>query len=110
MKIAIPAEEKKGLEARVAEHFGRCNYYVIIDEESMTEIRNTSEDMGGSGLPPELLKQHGVDVILCKALGPKAINLCKELGIKVYVGSAETVKEMLNLWKKGKLKKVKPFI
>ena len=61
--------------------------------------------MGGKGLPPELMKKHGADVLLCKALGPKAINLCRELGIDVYVCQAETVREIFEVWKNGKIKK-----
>jgi len=56
-------------------------------------IDNISEHMGGSGLPPELMKKHGANVLLCKGLGPRALNLCKQLEIDVYVCQAKTVKE-----------------
>ncbi len=107
MKIVIPTDSRRGLDDTVAEHFGRCNTYTFLDEKGrvIEIIDNTSEHMGGSGLPPELMKKHGADVLLCKGLGPRALNLCKQLGIEVYVCQAETVKEIFELWKSKKIKK-----
>ena len=107
MKIVIPTDSRRGLDDTVSEHFGRCNTYTFLDEKGrvIEIIDNTSEHMGGSGLPPELMKKHGADVLLCRGLGPRALNLCKQLGIEVYVCRAETVKEMFELWKSNKIKK-----
>jgi len=107
MKIVIPTNDRKGLNDKIAEHFGRCLTYTFLNEkgEVIEIIDNTSEHMGGVGLPPELMKKHGADVLLCKGLGPRAINLCQELGIDVYVYQAETVKDIFKLWQNKKLKK-----
>jgi len=107
MKIVIPTNDKKGLKDTVAEHFGRCLTYTFLNEkgEVVEIIDNTSEHMGGVGLPPELMKKHGADILLCKDLGPRALALCSELGIDVYVHQAETVKEMFEMWKNDKIKK-----
>lgn len=107
VKIVIPTNNKKGIEDEIAEHFGRCLTYTFLNEggEVVEIIDNTSEHMGGIGLPPELMKKHGADVLLCRGLGPRAITLCKELGIEVYVYQAETVKDIFKLWQDNKLKK-----
>lgn len=107
MKIVIPTDGKKGLRDNVAEHFGRCNTYTFLDEKGkiLEIIDNTSEHMGGSVLPPELMKNHGADILLCRELGPRALNLCKQLEIDVYVHRAKTVKEIYELWKNNKIKK-----
>jgi predicted Fe-Mo cluster-binding NifX family protein len=107
MKIVIPTDNKKGLDDTVAEHFGRCNTYTFLDEKGkvIEIIDNISEHMGGSGLPPELMKKHGANVLLCKGLGPRALNLCKQLGIDVYVCQAKTVKEIFEMWKNKRIKK-----
>jgi len=80
--------------------------YTFLDEKGglIEIIDNTSEHMGGADLPPELMKKHGADVLLCKELGPKAINLCKQLGIDVYVYQAEAVKDIFEMWQNNKLK------
>jgi len=105
MKIVIPTEGNDGLNDKVSAHFGRCNTYTFIDENGklIEIIKNTSEHMGGKGLPPELMKEHGADVLLCKGLGPKALDLCNQFGIKVYVYNADTVKQIFELWKNNKL-------
>ena len=107
MKIVIPTNNKKGLDDTIAEHFGRCPTYTFLNEkdEVVEIIDNTSEHMGGIGLPPELMKKHGADILLCKELGPRALNLCEQLGIDVYVGQAETVREIFEMWKNNKIKK-----
>ncbi len=107
MKIVIPTNNKKGLNDKIAEHFGRCKTYTLLNEkgEVIEIIDNTSEHMGGKGLPPELMKKHGADILLCKDLGPRALNLCQELEIEVYVCQTETVKEIFEMWKNNKLKK-----
>jgi predicted Fe-Mo cluster-binding NifX family protein len=107
MKIVIPTNNKKGLNDKVADHFGRCLTYTFLNEKGRVVeiIDNISEHMGGNGLPPELMKKHGANILLCKDLGPRALNLCQELGIEVYVCQAETVKEIFEMWKNNKLKK-----
>ena len=107
MKIVIPTDDKKGLDDTVAEHFGRCETYTFLDENGriLEIIDNISEHMGGLGLPPELMKRYEANVLLCKGLGPRALNLCKQLKIDVYVCQAETVKEIFELWKNKKIKK-----
>ena len=122
MKIVIPTNNKKGLDDKIADHFGRCLTYTFINEKGnlLEVIGNTSEHMGGFGLPPELMKKHGADILLCKDLGPRALALCSHLGIDVYVHQAaersegwrrtnvlrpETVKEIFEMWKNDKIKK-----
>jgi len=107
MKLVIPTNNKKGLEDTVAEHFGRCLAYTFLNEkgEVVEIIDNTSEHMGGKGLPPELMKKHGADILLCKDLGPRALALCSQLGIDVYVNQVETVREIFEIWKNNKIKK-----
>ncbi len=106
MKIVVPTNSKDGLNDIVAEHFGRCKTYTFLDENGnvVEIIDNTSEHMGGSELPPELMKEHGASILLCRGLGPRALNLCKQLGIEVYVCQAETVREIFELWKDKKVK------
>jgi len=101
MKIIIPTDGKKGMQDMVAEHFGRCQTYTLLDEKGnlLKIIDNISEHMGGVGLPPELMKKHGADILLCKELGPRALDLCQQLGIGVYVWQAKTVRDIFEMWK-----------
>lgn len=107
MKIVIPTDSKKGMDDKIAEHFGRCNTYTFLNEEGkvLEIIENTSEHMGGQGLPPEIMKEHNANVLLCRGLGPRALTLCEEFGIEVYVKQAETVKDIFEMWKNNQLQK-----
>ena len=107
MKIVIPTDGRKGLKDKVAEHFGRCNTYTFLDEKGkvLEIIDNTSEHMGGIGLPPELMKKHGANILLCRGLGPRAISLCDQFGIIVYVCEANKVKEIFEKWKNNEIQK-----
>jgi len=107
MKLVIPTNEKKGIKDSIAAHFGRCKTYTFLNEKGnvIEIINNTSEHMGGTGLPPELMKKHGADILLCRDLGIRAINLCKELNIDIYTSNAETVGEIFTQWKNNELKK-----
>jgi len=108
MKIVIPTNNDKGVSADIADHFGRCKTYTFLDKEGrvIEIIPNTSEHGGGSGLSPELMQKHGANVLLCKGVGFRAIGLCRELEIDVYIHpSAGKVENVFNAWKKGELKK-----
>ncbi len=107
VKIVIPTNNKKGLDDKIAEHFGRCQTYTFLNEKGriIEIIDNISAHGSGQGLPPELMKKYGANVLLCRDIGPRAINLCQELGIDVYVYQTETVKDIFKLWQDNKLKK-----
>ena len=105
MKIGIPVMEKNGYDALVGEHFGRVPYFAVVETESndLQFVENISEHRGGRGLPPELLQRYGIDVMLCKNLGRRAIHLFEELGIRVYVGATGTVKDALDRFTSNQL-------
>ena len=107
MKIAFPTLGNKGMDEEIGEHFGRVPTYTIVDLEKneIKVIPNTSHHMGGVGYPPELLAKEGVKVMICRGLGRKAISMFQEFGIDVYIGATGKVKDALNAFKKGLLKK-----
>jgi predicted Fe-Mo cluster-binding NifX family protein len=96
---------KAGLEEAVGEHFGRVPYYTIFDTETeKVEVEdNTSEHMGGRGLPPDVISQWNVDIMLCGGLGRRAIMLFEQYGIMVYVGARGKVSDAIQMWKDGQL-------
>ncbi len=106
MKIVIPTDDRNGLNSAVAEHFGRSETYTFLNGEGkvLEIIDNSSEHRGGQGLPPELMKKHGANILLCQGLGSRALGICNELGIDVYIHQAQTVKDIYALWKNNKLK------
>ena len=107
MKICIPTIGENGLDNAVGEHFGRVPTYTIVDIDTndVKVIPNTSEHMGGEGQPPEIMAREGVNVMVCRGLGRRAITMFEELGIDVYIGASGTVKDAVNAFKQNKLQK-----
>jgi predicted Fe-Mo cluster-binding NifX family protein len=107
MKLSIPSMGDKGLEEQVGEHFGRVPNYTLFDTDTneVEVIENTSEHMGGRGYPPDLLAQHGVNVMICGGLGRRAISMFEEYGIVVFVGASGKVKDAIKLWQSGQLQR-----
>ncbi len=105
VKICVPTLGQGGLDDYVSDHFGRAPTFTIVDLKTgeVKVIPNTSIHMGGSGYPPEILREHGVDVMLCSGIGPRAIKMFEQFGIEVYVGATGTAREAIEAWKAGKL-------
>ncbi|MEA1925069.1 MAG: NifB/NifX family molybdenum-iron cluster-binding protein [Candidatus Altiarchaeota archaeon] len=105
MRIAVPSNGDKGMDEVVGEHFGRVPTYTIFEDQSreVEIIPNKSQHMGGGGLPPDLLQEKGVDVMICSSLGRRAIDLFQEKGIRVYVGASGLVRDAIEQWEKGGL-------
>jgi predicted Fe-Mo cluster-binding NifX family protein len=107
MKICIPTMGNNGLEDFVGEHFGRVPTYTIVDldTDKVKVVQNTSEHMGGVGYPPEIMAREGVNVLVCRGLGRRAISMFDETGIEVYIGASGTVKDAVSAFKQGRLQK-----
>ncbi len=107
MKICIPTMGENGLDNAVGEHFGRVPTYTIVnlDTNEVKVIPNTSEHMGGQGQPPEIMAREGVNVMVCRGLGRRAIIMFEELGIDVYIGASGTVRDAIDAFKQDRLQK-----
>lgn len=105
MKIAVPTKGSRGWREEVGEHFGRVPTYTLIDGDSgeVEVIDNTSHHMGGLGYPPELLSEKKVDVLICKSLGRRAIEMFIEKNIKVFCGAEGDVENALTQWRNNEL-------
>jgi len=105
MKIAIPTNIG-GLEDRIFAHFGRAPTYTLHDMETgeTKVVLNGGEHICGMGSPPTALSNFGADAIICAGMGPRAIQVLKQLGIRVfYTDSNLKVEDILKLFKDGKL-------
>lgn len=108
-RLVIPVENQAGLEAKVAQHFGRAPYYAIIELNKKGQISkvetqaNTGEHMGGTGHPHENLLALKPDVIIAYGMGPGGLISFKGSGATVLKATGSTVKESIESLKEGKL-------
>ena len=107
MKICVPTIGESGLDNIVGEHFGRVPTYTIVnlDTNEVKVVPNTSHHMGGQGNPPEIMAREGVNVMICRGLGRRAISMFEEMGIDVYIGASGTVRDAIEAFKQNKLQK-----
>lgn len=104
-RVSLPTMGHRGFDEDVSEHLGRSPTFTIVNLETneVKVLPNTSQHMGGSGYPPQIISDANVDVMLCSGLGPKAIKMFEQLGIEVYVGAHGKVREAIQAWQASKL-------
>jgi predicted Fe-Mo cluster-binding NifX family protein len=108
MKICITSEGKT-LDAKVDSRFGRCQYFMIVDTNTLQfeVIQNPNiEAMGGAGIQSgQLMASKGIKAVLTGNVGPNAFQTLNAGGIDIYTGVSGSVKETIEAYKSGKLKK-----
>jgi len=106
MKIAMSAKGKT-LESPLDQRFGRAANFIVIQTNNMeVEVVDNSAvaASGGAGISAaEMIVKKDVETVITGNVGPNAMNVLKAAKIKIYKGSAESVKENVELFKKGQL-------
>jgi predicted Fe-Mo cluster-binding NifX family protein len=109
MKIAI-SSTGKDLNCQIDPRFGRCQYFIFIDPETMEFEASENEGlmaMGGAGVQAaQLIAQRGATALITGNLGPNAASALSGSGIKIYLVSSGTVKEAIEAYKTGSLREV----
>lgn len=104
MKIAVPTTS----DGMIDSHFGHCDYFSIYaaDENNnitCVEVLRAPEQCGcKSGIAFEL-RQKGVMVMLAGSMGPGAVNVLNNNGIKVVRGCTGSAPEAIKLYLSGHL-------
>jgi predicted Fe-Mo cluster-binding NifX family protein len=101
MKVAISTDGDS-----VSAHFGRCEGYTIvkIENNSIISKKVISNPGHQPGFLPQFLKEKGVDYIIAGGMGPKAVELFNQAGIKVILGVTDKVDDVLDKFLKDELK------
>ena len=106
MKICVTATAGD-LNAQVDPRFGRCQYFVIVDSETMAFEAMANEAIaapGGAGIQAaQTMVNKGVDVVISGNIGPNAFQVLSTAGVKIATGAYGTVQEAAEMYKGGKL-------
>lgn len=113
MRIAISAEDPRGLESMAAQHFGRCPYYILVDIEdnTITDIRtlpNPYLQNHTPGAVPGFIHEQGAAVMLTGGMGRRAIAFFEQYGIEAFTGVSGTVRQALEQYLGGELRDAEP--
>jgi len=111
-KLVIPIVEDKGLDSRIAEHFGRAPYFAVIELNERGEVvefkavSNVGEHFGGPGYTHDNIMQLKPDVIIVYGMGPRGLSSFQSRGVAVFKAEGETVKEVILAYSRGELREL----
>ncbi len=107
MKIAI-SSTGKDLHSQIDPRFGRCQYFIFIDPETMEFEAFENVGLmasGGAGVQAaQQIVQKGASILITGNLGPNAASALSASGIKVYLVSGGTIRETIEAYKSGSLR------
>jgi len=106
MKVAVTASGPD-LESQVDPRFGRCQYLVIVDPETMQfeAVENSGTAAQGAGVATgQLVASKGVKAVLTGNCGPNAHQVLSAAGVQVITGVSGSVKDAVAKYKSGQLK------
>jgi len=108
-RIVIPVEDKTGMNAPLAQHFGHAPYYAVIELDEKNNVTkiitedNKGEHVGGTGHPHEHLMVLKPDIFVVAGMGAGCMMNLVSNGVMVLKAAGTNVKEILDFYKEGKL-------
>jgi len=107
MKIAFTTDGD-GLEAELDSRFGRAPKFLVYDLEAETFVvidnkQNLNAAQGAGIQSATTVAQSGAQALVTGHCGPKAFQVLKAAGIKVYNSDAATVAQALEQYRTGRL-------
>jgi predicted Fe-Mo cluster-binding NifX family protein len=107
MKICI-SSTGKDLDSTIEPRFGRCPFFLIIDDKTdqFEAIANPgANSSGGAGIAAaQTIADQKVATVITGNVGPNAFGVLQSAGIKIYTGAFNmTVKQAISDFKENKL-------
>ena len=106
MKICVTSTGPS-LDAPVDPRFGRCQYFVIVDSETMEYEAMQNPSIGASGgagiQAAQTVAGKGVSAVVTGNLGPNAVQTLTAAGITMVTGASGTVRDAVEQYKSGGL-------
>jgi predicted Fe-Mo cluster-binding NifX family protein len=111
-RIIVPTVGQEGLNATLAEHFGRAPYFAVVDVNDKGDIANVKtvpnvgEHAGGMGYTHDHILGLQPDAIIVYGMGPRGLNTFQSAGVAVLRANATTVGEVIAAYKDDKLQEL----
>lgn len=107
MKVIV-SSTGEGIDAEMDPRFGRCQYFVLVDTETMTAETHPNPGAGASGgagfQAAQFCSDMGADAVISGSFGPNAFNTLQEAGIKMYPAAGGKIRDLVEALKSGELK------
>jgi predicted Fe-Mo cluster-binding NifX family protein len=113
MRIAISADTSDGLNSVVAQHFGRCPFFAIVEVEgkevqSVELIDNPFFASHQPGQVPGFIHEQKANVMISGGMGRRAIEFFTQFGIETASGASGTVRSTLDCYLDGTMSAAAP--
>ena len=88
-RIIVPTIGQEGLNANLAEHFGRAPYFTVVDLKENGDIANVKavpnvgEHGGGMGHAHNHILELQPNAIIVYGMGPRGLNAFQSAGVAV---------------------------
>lgn len=107
--IVLAANDNRGLAGDMAQHFGRCPFYVVtrVTDDQRIEATEVHENpyarQHNPGQIPQFIHALGADVIIAAGMGQRAIAWFEQLGVEAVTGSRGQVGTTLGAYLNGEI-------
>lgn len=112
-RVIVPVrEDQKGLDAKIAEHFGRAPCFVVVDFDENGEVSdfktvaNVGEHAGGAGQAHDHILELKPNALIVYGMGPRGLNTFQSAGVAVLKANASTVSEVIAAYKEDSLQEL----
>lgn len=111
-RVIVPVEDQKGLNARLAEHFGRAPYYAVVDFDEKGKVANVKtvpnigEHAGGMGYSHDNILEYQPKAIIVYGMGPRGLMSFQNARVAVLRANANTVGEVVAAYREDKLQEL----
>ena len=111
-RIVVPTVNENGLDAKLAEHFGRAPYFTVVDLDekgavtSVRTISNVGEHFGGGGYVHDNILELKPNAVIAYGMGPRGLSGFQDAGVAVLKANSDTVKGIIDEYKDDKLQEL----
>lgn len=109
MKVCFPVVEDRGIESSVFGHFGSAPGFVVVDTETeaIQSFANIDQHHAhGTCNPLKAIGGVNVDAIVVGDIGAGALARLRNANIRVYLATAQTVRENLEPLLRGEFREL----
>ena len=106
MRVCITSSGPS-LDSEMDPRFGRCQYFLFVDPQSLEMEALENPNIGASGgagiQSAQVVANKGGEAIITGQVGPNAFTTLQAAGMKILVGVSGKVREVLEKYNKGQL-------
>jgi predicted Fe-Mo cluster-binding NifX family protein len=111
MKVAIPMS-KETLTEPIEALLGRAPVFALVDSESgavqWLPSNQGATAYGAGTRTAQMLASNGAEVVLCRQIGPNALQGLSSAGIRVYLAPPVSAAEAVDFFRRALLTEMRP--